>query len=55
VERVARVRDVVEDCLRRRNAGERLSDEEVIAGHPGLMPELGDELRKVRVIEPTAT
>jgi serine/threonine-protein kinase len=44
------VRDVVEDCLRRRTAGERLSDEEVIAGHPGLMPELGEELRKLRVI-----
>src|SRR5262245_40420282 len=49
--RAVRARDVAEDCLRRRHAGEHLPDDAVLDGHPELLPELGDELRKLRVIE----
>jgi hypothetical protein len=48
--RAAKVRDVIEDCLRRRAVGEGVSDESLIASHPDLMPELGEELRKLRII-----
>jgi serine/threonine protein kinase len=41
---------VVQDCLQRRAAGESLSDESIIDAHPDLMPELGEELRKLRLI-----
>jgi serine/threonine protein kinase len=47
---MARVRAVLEDCLTRRAAGEAVSDESLIAAHPELMPELADELRKLRLI-----
>jgi tetratricopeptide (TPR) repeat protein len=45
-----RLRAVIDDCLRRRAAGEALADDALIAAHPELMPELGDELRKLRLI-----
>src|SRR3954465_4261006 len=45
-----RLRNVVDDCLRRRAAGEHLPDEVIIAANPVLMPALGDELRKLRLI-----
>ena len=35
---------------RRRECGEQISDVALIAAHPELMPELGDELRKLRII-----
>jgi formylglycine-generating enzyme required for sulfatase activity len=35
---------VIGEVLRRRGAGEALSDEQVISEHPELMPQLGDEL-----------
>ncbi len=34
----------------RRAAGEAFSDVSLIAKHPDLMPELGEELRKMRII-----
>jgi tRNA A-37 threonylcarbamoyl transferase component Bud32 len=36
--------------MTRRAAGEAVSDESLIAAHPELMPELGEELRKLRLI-----
>ncbi len=45
-----RIRDVLDDCLRRRSSGEDVDDEALIAAHPDLMPKLGDELRKLRII-----
>ena len=49
--RAERVREVVDDCLCRRLAGEHLSDEQVVAAHSDLTPELSDELRKLALIE----
>ena len=42
---------VVESVARRREAGESISDEEVISAHPSLMPELGERLRVLHVLE----
>lgn len=52
--RAARVRALLDDCLRRRAAGESLPDEEMIADHPELMPELGRELKLLAVLERAA-
>src|SRR6185436_3109270 len=45
-----RVLDVINDCLQRRAAGEAIADGALIAAHPDLMPELGEELRRLRLI-----
>ncbi|MFN0135168.1 MAG: serine/threonine-protein kinase [Phycisphaerae bacterium] len=45
---------IVEDVVARRAGGERLSDADVIAAHPQLMPLLGDRLRVLRMIEQAA-
>ena len=50
-ERTGRLRQVVDDSLRRRAAGEPVSDESLIDTHPELMPELAEELRKLRLVE----
>lgn len=47
---MSRVREVLADCQRRRAAGEAVSDEALMAAHPELMPLLGEELRKLRII-----
>jgi formylglycine-generating enzyme required for sulfatase activity/predicted Ser/Thr protein kinase len=44
------LRAVVEDIARRRAAGESLTDEQVVAQHPQLMPELGEQLRALAAI-----
>lgn len=49
-ERAGRVQQVVAECLQRRSSGEDLSDELVIASHRDLMPELGQALRKLRLV-----
>ncbi len=46
----ARVRAVLNDFLQRRVAGEAIVDDALIAAHPELMPAIGEELRKLRVI-----
>jgi serine/threonine protein kinase len=51
VQRAERIRRVVEDCGRRRAGGEEVSDETLLARHRELMPELAEELRKLRLIE----
>ena len=50
-DRPERIRKAVEDCLRRRTAGETVSDQSIIEAHPELMPDLADELRKLRLVE----
>ena len=50
-ERSTRVRQVINDCIRRRVAGELLSDEEVASDHQDLMPELAKELRALALIQ----
>ncbi len=46
----SRLDDVMAEVVARRSAGEVLSDEAVIAGHPDLMPELGERLYDLRLI-----
>jgi formylglycine-generating enzyme required for sulfatase activity len=50
-QRRARVRQVALDVARQRSSGQDVSDQEVVAQHAELLPELLDELRKVRCIE----
>ena len=45
------VNAIINDLIARRTAGERVSDESLIEQHPDLMPELADELRKLRIVE----
>ncbi|MCZ6817317.1 MAG: serine/threonine-protein kinase, partial [Planctomycetota bacterium] len=52
--RAARIRRVVEDCLRRRSAGEELSDEQVIADQADLLPELRQELSLLALMQRVA-
>jgi len=42
---------LADECLRRRISGETLPDDEVIADHPDLMPELGEALHKLALIQ----
>ncbi len=50
-DRAARARGVVQDLLRRRELGQSVASEQLMSGHPELMPELGDELHKLEVIQ----
>ncbi|TWT40422.1 Serine/threonine-protein kinase StkP [Phycisphaerae bacterium RAS1] len=50
-ERIARVRDVVSDLVRRRAGGDAAAESEIRTAHADLMPELGIELAKLAVIE----
>ncbi len=45
------IRRVVFEVVRRRAAGESIADEQVIGSHPSLLPELADELAKLRRID----
>ncbi len=49
--RAAEIRRVIDELLARRARGEQVSDEALCQGHPGLLPELAAELRKLRLIE----
>jgi tetratricopeptide (TPR) repeat protein/tRNA A-37 threonylcarbamoyl transferase component Bud32 len=49
--RSARVQAVVEECVRRRVAGESVTDDQVLAEHPDLAPELAAALRRLALIE----
>ncbi len=53
VAKEARIQLLLEDCLRRRAAGEAVSDTSLMAAHPEAMPELGEALRKLRLIAAT--
>src|SRR3954470_2874257 len=41
---------VIDEVIRRRSAGERLSDAQVISHHPELMPQLDEWLGKLRLL-----
>ena len=45
-----RIHDLIHDCMRRRAAGETVTDHSLIDAHPELMPELADQLDGLRVI-----
>ncbi len=49
--RDAAIRQIVEDALDRRANGRNVDDEQIIAEHPDLAPELAAELRLLRVLE----
>lgn len=51
VERDARVQAIIKNCIRLRVDGEGPSDQRLLAEHADLLPELGDELRKLALIE----
>ncbi len=48
--RQMRIHVVLDELLHRRAGGEAVSDDAFMESHPELMPELGDELRKLRII-----
>ncbi len=48
--RPERIREIVDSCLSRWAAGESFSEAMIVQSHPDLMPELGEELRKIRLI-----
>jgi WD40 repeat protein len=49
-EHLRRVQQVVDDCLVQRATGQSLSDADLIARHPDLMPQLGEQLERARLI-----
>src|SRR5689334_1786822 len=51
-DRAGRIRKVMQEVLRRRAAGESVRDEEILAAHPDLMPDLERHLRQGIVRRP---
>ncbi len=49
--RAQEIQVVLDQCVDRLAEGESLTKEQVVSAHPELMPELGDELRKLSLIE----
>lgn len=49
--KASKINRLVEDCLRRRIAGETLPDDSILSANPDLLPELEVELRKLAVIQ----
>ena len=45
------IREIIDDLIVRRAAGEVVTDESVIEVHPDLMPELAAELRNLRIVQ----
>ncbi len=50
-----RIREILDDCIQRRAAGESISDAQLISANPDLMPTLGDELELLRVLDRAAS
>ncbi|HRX87416.1 MAG TPA: hypothetical protein P5572_20520, partial [Phycisphaerae bacterium] len=50
-DRLARIHHLIDACIERRAGGEEVSSAAIAAAHPELMPELGEELRHLAVIE----
>lgn len=53
-DRARQVQRVVQEVVRRREAGEELPDEKVLADHPNLLPELGEQLRGLHPVDSRA-
>jgi serine/threonine protein kinase len=51
LDRAGKIRQVLEGYGRRRAAGEEIPGEVLLAQYPDLLPELAEELRKLRLIE----
>lgn len=54
MDRLSQARMIVADCIRRRLEGEPLPDNMILAANPDLQPELGQELRKLALVEAAA-
>jgi len=50
IERAQRIQRIVDECIARSASGQAVSYEAVVAMHPELMPELGEALRKLALI-----
>ncbi len=46
----ARIGEIIADVIQRRERGEQLTDDDVIAAHPDLASELGQQLHQLRLI-----
>ena len=44
------IQQIVQEVVRRREAGEDISNEKVMQDHPNLLPELGEQLRALRPV-----
>ncbi|MGD2110334.1 MAG: serine/threonine-protein kinase, partial [Phycisphaerae bacterium] len=49
--RASRIQQVLDDCICRRVAGEHLTNDEIVAEHSDLLPELGDALGQLALVE----
>jgi tetratricopeptide (TPR) repeat protein len=49
--RAQQIQGILDRCVDRLASGESITHDQVIAAHPDLMPELGEELRKLSLIE----
>jgi serine/threonine protein kinase len=47
----SRVREIISNTLRLRESGDQLSDEDILATHPDLADQLGEQLKQLRLIE----
>lgn len=50
-EQAQRIQRIVDECIARQVSGQIVSYEELIAEHPDLMPELGEALHKLALID----
>src|SRR5438132_14271425 len=53
--RAARIRRVIEECLRARASGRVLTDAQIIEAHPELLPELRQELGLLGLMQRAAS
>jgi tetratricopeptide (TPR) repeat protein/tRNA A-37 threonylcarbamoyl transferase component Bud32 len=49
-DRAGRIREVVDACLQRMMEGQEFSEQEILQAHPELLPELAEELRRLRLL-----
>jgi hypothetical protein len=50
-DRTRRIQRIVDECIARQVSGQIVSYETLIATHPDLMPELGEALHKLALID----
>ena len=50
--KTARIRQILDRLMKTQSDGDAFDPEKIIAAHPELMPELGEELKKFAAIEP---
>ena len=50
MDRVTRAKEIVDDYLRRQSDGEQVDKNQLVATHKALMPELGEQFRKLQLI-----